>query len=183
LGFPLRIEGELPLFFRGIKPENGWGLLLNGGEHSQVAAYLLHLCSAALGHDGMWRGPAHVFIIDEDEIKISLLRNLEKDAAAGDLRIWLEAFSHRPDFDHLPLSLVDKILKSDPVKFEEIGDWPGLLEQKERDDAESGFGFQGYKTRVLRAVRPVVPADAAVKIGQRLLPFLRWKRSWTKVES
>ena len=189
MGIPALIQGTVPLFFKGKGSEGGWGLCIDEKAHDReiLFAYLFHLCVAALDSEKNFSGPG--YILSPDTEKIFLLPKLDPKTAARDLKSILDDAGHVPDFDHLPLQTIEKIVGKDFDNLPNNEDWKELIEEKEREDEESAFaplnppmgGRGGKRSRILRGIEPEVPTEAGVKIRRRILPYLQWKNGWDEV--
>ncbi len=180
LGVNARITGILPLFFAGKTPDAGWGVLLGSRDREQTAAYVFHLCVAALDDGRNFAGPGYVLFSESGEgFGLPLL---DPQKAGGDLRALLEDILRAPDFDHLPLSEIEKIAgRSVSDTGSDRVAWKEKIEAREREEEESPFAPSTRRTRILRALGPEVPADAESKIERRVLPFLRWREQWKEI--
>jgi hypothetical protein len=75
---------------------------------------------------------------------------------------------------------VEKILKGADGNPDAVVDWPEAIAEQRRAEDEDPFAHVGSGERLLRAMTPEVPADAADAIRRRTMPYLEWIAALTK---
>jgi exonuclease V gamma subunit len=177
LGCPVQVGGLLPWFFQGSGPMGGWALLLEEGH--ELSAYLLQLSAAAFDAQAPLRGPATLFTRKKNGgIDVHGLPVLEAVHARADLQTLLRDFGNAPDFDDLPLGVIEELRHDADKVGRAIGNWSEEIETQRREDEEKSHTRITFNDRVLRTLRPAVPADAGEKIARRIQPYLDWIQGW-----
>jgi len=182
IGANTTIEGSFPHFFMGENSEQGWALLLDkkSSHREKLAVYVFHLCTAALDAGGRFSGPGYA--LSKDGAIFRLAPDLTPANAATHLANLLQDALRTPDFDHLPLSIIEKIARPSEEEASNLEYWKERIDDEERDENDSFFKPSGQRARILRALEPETPQDAGDKIARRILPYLDWLKDWKAVE-
>ena len=185
LGLPLRVGGLFPWFFRGASARDGWAMRLEAGR--EFPAYLLKAWAAAAEVPEslqFLRGPARAFVRDPKKKGPGEWRDLpafDADKARAILRDllsdYLNAAGGEGHLDDLPLARIEGVLKDAGQDADAVRDWPQALLDARRAQEETQGTRRSAREKLLRAIDPSVPVDAADAIRRRILPFLEWKRA------
>lgn len=185
LGTDLRLGGVLPWFFRG---PDGWALLVDPDR--DMTAYLVQLCATALSPlpaplAENFAGTGRLLVRSKHGGGVTERPLPEQDAATargllGDLLPdFARALRGEGHLDDVPLGEIEAILKDEEGNPEAVPDWAEAIRERRARLEEAGRERLGRSERRRRAVDAPIPDDVGEIVRRRVLPYLRWKETFT----